>query len=92
MINLASHASHHLLLAHIWLVYPLGHVYVEPKTKIQTEQGQWVFGGPQASSVRILILILDQGKAPVHLINALIFYFEALLYVLLDCALSPEIG
>jgi hypothetical protein len=31
-------------------------------------------------------------QAPVHLINALIFYFEALLYVLLDCALSPEIG
>ncbi len=62
------------------------------KEQPQEEQVPEVFGDPQASSVRILILILDQGKAPVHLINALIFYFEALLYVLLDCALSPEIG
>jgi hypothetical protein len=28
--------------------------------------------------------------APVHLTNAIVFYFEALLYILLDCALSLQ--
>jgi hypothetical protein len=62
MIDLAPLALHHLLLAHIWLVYPLGHVYAEPKLEIQVEQVQKEYGGPQVPSARILTLLLDQGK------------------------------
>jgi hypothetical protein len=36
--------------------------HVEPKIEIQAEQVQWVFGGPQASSARILTSFLDKGK------------------------------
>jgi hypothetical protein len=27
-------------LAHVWLIYPIGHVYVEPKLEVPTEQVQ----------------------------------------------------
>jgi hypothetical protein len=59
----------------------------KPKMEVQAQQVQWVFGGLQASSCEDANII-GSRQAPVHLINALIFYFEALLYVLLDCALS----
>jgi hypothetical protein len=29
-----------MLLAHIWRIYPLGHVYAEPELKEPTEQAQ----------------------------------------------------
>jgi hypothetical protein len=34
----------------------------ESKSEIQAEQVQKEYGDPQASSVRILTLLLDQGK------------------------------
>jgi hypothetical protein len=55
--------------------------------KVQAEQVQWVFGGPQASSCEDANIV-GSRQAPVHLTNALAIYFEALFYVLLDCALS----
>jgi hypothetical protein len=42
-----------LLLAHIWLIYLLGHVYTEPESEIQAEQAQ----GEDFTN-----LDLDQGK------------------------------
>jgi hypothetical protein len=36
--------------------------YAERRTKIQAEQVQWVFEGPQVPSARILTLLLGQGK------------------------------
>jgi hypothetical protein len=86
MIDLAPHALHHLLLAHICLIYPLGHVYVEPKSEIQVEQVQKEYGGPQAPSARILILLLDQGKPRCIPPINLGFSFKLDNYVLLDCA------
>jgi hypothetical protein len=29
-----------MLLAHVWLIYPLGHVYAEPKLEEPMEQAQ----------------------------------------------------
>jgi hypothetical protein len=29
-----------MLLAHIWLIYPLGHVYVDPELEVQAKQAQ----------------------------------------------------
>jgi hypothetical protein len=29
-----------MILAHTWLIYPLGHVYAEPKPEVQAEQAQ----------------------------------------------------
>jgi hypothetical protein len=63
-----------MLIADIWLIYPLGHVYAEPKLEEPTEQAQAEDFTNQD---------LDLGKAPMHLTNAFVFYFEALLYVLL---------
>jgi hypothetical protein len=42
-----------MLLAHIWLIYPLGHVYVEPELEVRVEQVQ-----VEATTN----LVLDQGK------------------------------
>jgi hypothetical protein len=57
------------------------------KTEVQAEQVQWVFGGPQASSCEDANIV-GSRQAPMHLTNAVVFYFEALAYILLDCALS----
>jgi hypothetical protein len=62
--------------------------HAEPNTEIQAGQVQGVFGGPQAPSVMDANIAFGSRQAPMHLINALVFYFEALLYVLLNCALS----
>jgi uncharacterized membrane protein len=61
--------------------------HVEPKMEVQAEQVQWVFGCPQVSSCEEAN-IGGSRQAPLHLTNALIFYFEALLYILLGCTLS----
>jgi hypothetical protein len=37
--------------------------HADPKAKIQAEQVQWVFGGPQASSGEDTNLALDEGKS-----------------------------
>jgi hypothetical protein len=42
-----------LLLAHTYLIYPLGHVYTEPKPEVQAEQ---------AHVKEFTNLSLDQGK------------------------------
>jgi hypothetical protein len=57
--------------------------YAEPKTKIQAEQIQWVFEGPQMSSYEDANILFESRQAPVHLTNAHVFYFNALIYVLL---------
>jgi hypothetical protein len=38
--------------------------------------------------VAMMLTLLLSRQAPVHLTNALVFYVEALFYVLLGCALS----
>jgi hypothetical protein len=43
-------------LLHIWVDH------AELKSKIQVEQVQKEYGGPEASSARILTLLLDEGK------------------------------
>jgi hypothetical protein len=42
-----------MLLAHVWLIYPLGHVYVEPELEEPMEQVQ---------VEDFTNLALDQGK------------------------------
>jgi hypothetical protein len=44
-----------------WLWQPR-HRRDRGRGEFQTEQVRWVFRGPQVSSVRILTLLLDQGK------------------------------
>jgi hypothetical protein len=60
----------------------------ESGLEFEAEQVQWVFRGPQASSGEDTNIAFGSRQAPVHLINALVFYFKALLYDLLDCVLS----
>jgi hypothetical protein len=48
MIDLEPYALHHFLIAHIWLIYPLGQVYAEPVEQAQVED--------------LTNLALDQGK------------------------------
>jgi hypothetical protein len=36
----APHALHHNVVAHIWLISPIGHVYVELELEVSTEQVQ----------------------------------------------------
>jgi hypothetical protein len=60
--------------------------HVEPKTEIEAEQIQWVFEGPQAPSVRILTLLLYQGKPRCIPPIILGFSFNLYNYVLLDYA------
>jgi hypothetical protein len=63
-IDLSPHALHHLALAHIRsITLDRG----KPELGVQAEQAQ---------AEDFTNLALDQGKAPVHLINALIFYFN----------------
>jgi hypothetical protein len=46
----------------IWLIYPLDHVHVEPKSEIQKEQSLGECGGPQVTSCMYTNLTLDQDK------------------------------
>jgi hypothetical protein len=65
-------------LAHVRLISPIGHVYVEPKLEVPTEQVQ---------VEDFTNLDLTQGSPGVSN-QCPCLLFEALLYVLLDCALS----
>jgi hypothetical protein len=56
--------------------------------KIQAGQVQGAFGDPQAPSVVDANIAFGSRQTPVHLTNTLVFYFKALIYILLDCALS----
>jgi hypothetical protein len=53
MVELAHHALHHNALSSYWLIYPIGHVYVDPEPEVQAKQAQ-----VKASTN----LDLDQGK------------------------------
>jgi hypothetical protein len=66
---------------------PKGH-RSSPPPGLPSVQG--VFGGPKASSCEDANIAFGSRQAPVHLTYALVFYFEALLYVLLNCALSLQ--
>jgi hypothetical protein len=46
----------------IWLIYPIDHVHVEPKSEIQEEQSLGECECPQAISCVDTNLALDQGK------------------------------
>jgi hypothetical protein len=62
--------------------------HTKPNTKIQAEQVQWVFGGPQASSCEDANIVLDQGKPWCIEPDLIVFCFWILLYVIVGCALS----
>jgi hypothetical protein len=79
MIDLAPQALHHLLLAHIWLIYPLGHVYMEPELEVQEEQTQ---------AKDFTNLVLDQGKLRCILPLILGFSFDHYNGHMLLCVLS----
>jgi hypothetical protein len=80
------HSMHCTILIVSIFAYMIDHA--EPKTKIQAEQVQWVFEGPQVSSCEDANIAFVSRQALMHLTIALVFYFETLLYILLDCALS----
>jgi hypothetical protein len=84
-LHFAPHALHYFDFGHL-LHIRLDHA--EPKTEIQAGQVQGAFGGPQAPSVMDANIAFGSRQATVHQTSALVFYFEALFYVLLDCALS----
>jgi hypothetical protein len=81
----APHALHILILPHVY-AYTLD--YEEPKSEIQAGQVQKKYGSPQAQSVRILTLLLNQGKSRCIQPIPLVFYFESWLYDIIGCALS----
>jgi hypothetical protein len=84
-MHFAPHAFHYFNCGNL-LHIQVDHV--EPRTEDQAEQVQCMFGDSQASSYEDTNNFIGSRKAPVDLTNALVFYFEALIYVLLDCALS----
>jgi hypothetical protein len=50
-------------LAHVWLISPIGHVYVELELEVSTEQVQ----------VKDFTNLVDSRQAPTHLTDALVF-------------------
>jgi hypothetical protein len=61
----ASYCTLHLMHCTFYSQLIIMHMRVdhaEPKMEIPAEQVQWVFGGSQVPSVRMLTLLLDQGK------------------------------
>jgi hypothetical protein len=64
--------------------------HAEPKLKIQVEQVQSMFGGPQASSEEDTNLGLDQGKPWYIPPKSLFFIFKTLFIILFNCALSLQ--
>jgi hypothetical protein len=83
ILHFAPHALHYVIET-IFCIYDRP---AEPKTEVQEEQIQCVFGDTQASNYEDANIV-GSRQAPVHLTNILVFYFEALFYILLDCALS----
>jgi hypothetical protein len=68
-----------LLLAHIWLLYPLGHVYTEPELEVQGEQ-------PQTEELTNLAWInASPGASHQYLLT---FDFQSIFIIQYDCALS----
>jgi hypothetical protein len=51
-------------LAHVWLIYPIGHVYTKPELEVPTEQ---------VKVKDFTNLDFESRKAPVHLTILLIF-------------------
>jgi hypothetical protein len=84
-MHFAPHVLHYFNCGHL-LHIRIDHV--ELKMEDQGEQVQLVFRDPQASSYEDTNNCLGSWQAPLDLTNALVLYFEALLYVLLNCALS----
>jgi hypothetical protein len=86
---------HHIALCTpcITLVY-CGHPlnmqvdHVKPESQLQAEQVLKEYGGPQVSSVRILALLLDQGKPWCIPPKFLSFIFQTFFIILFDCAIS----
>jgi hypothetical protein len=60
----------------------------ESKAEIPAEQVEWVFGGSQASSARILTLLLDKYRPQCITPPSLIFILNYYIYVKNDCALG----
>jgi hypothetical protein len=52
-----------MIIAHIWFISPIGHIYVELELEVSTEQVQ----------VADFTNLVDSRQAPVHLTNALVF-------------------
>jgi hypothetical protein len=77
IIDLAPHVLCHVALSSYMTFYTLDHV--EPESGVQAEQTQ---------DEAISNLVLDQGK-PGAFHQCACLLFETLLYILLDCALSP---
>jgi hypothetical protein len=93
MLSSYCHASYYTFALYALHYFNCVHLCIydrssEPKTKIQAEQVQWVFEGPQVSSCEDANIAFVSRQALMHLTIALVFYFETLLYILLDCALS----
>jgi hypothetical protein len=70
-----------MLLAHIWLIYPLGHVYAELKLEEPTDQVQ--AEDPANSS-------FESSQPPVHLRNDLCLYLNLCFMFHYDCALTLQ--
>jgi hypothetical protein len=68
-----------MVLAHVWLIYPLGHVYVEPELEEPTEQTQAKDPANRA---------LDQGKPWCINQCPLSFISESIFMLIFGCALS----
>jgi hypothetical protein len=66
-------------LAHVWLISPIGHVYVESELEVPTEEVQ---------IEDFTNLKLTQGKARCIPPKSLSFMFETLFIMLYACALS----
>jgi hypothetical protein len=66
-------------LAHVWLIYPIGHMHAEPELEVPTEQDQ----------VEDLIN-LDLNQSNPRCINqcSLSFIFKYIFMLYFDCALS----
>jgi hypothetical protein len=77
-----------MFLAHIWLIYPLGHAYAESELEIQVEQVQKECCGPQVLSAKILIFLLDHDKPRCIKTILLIFYFKSCVMFYYDCAIN----
>jgi hypothetical protein len=52
-----------MFIAHVWLISPIGHMYVELEHEVSTEQVQ----------VEDFTNLVDSRQALVHLTNALVF-------------------
>jgi hypothetical protein len=75
------HLMHYTMvsLAHVWLIYPIGHVYVETDLEVPTEQVQ---------VEDLTNLDLNQGKPWCINQCSLSFIFKYIFMLYFDCALT----